>query len=127
MSHRRVGCWIGGAVGVVLLAGAGGPGCFSRDPIDITSDDPASKIPAIHRAAREQDPAAVRQLVADLESEDPAVRFYAIRALRELVSEDFGYRYWATDEQRESAVQRWQQWLADRERRQGAPAAAAAR
>lgn len=126
---RRCGGWIGAAVGLVLLAGAGGgaAGCFSRDPIDITSDDPGSKIPAIRRAAREQDQESVRQLVADLESDDPAVRFYAIRALRGLVAQDFGYHYWAPDEQREPAVQRWKQWLADRERQQAQSPAAPAR
>ena len=30
------------------------------------------------------------------------------------MSEDFGYRYWASDAEREPAVEKWKQWLAAR-------------
>ena len=93
------------------MAALAGGGCFARDPIDIRSEDPGSKIPAIRRAARQQDMRAARQLVRDLDSDDPAVRFFAIRALRGLTAEDYGYQYWADEESREPAVKQWRAWL----------------
>ncbi len=86
-------------------------GCFRRDPIVITSDDPSSKIPAIKIAARAQDTSTAPQLVKDLDSDDPAVRFYAIRGLQDLTGETFGYLYYASEEVRKLAVQRWRHWL----------------
>ena len=79
------------------------------------------KIPAYKRAVRKKDPAAVRQLVSDLESDDPAVRLYAIHALQGLTGERFGYRYYDGDERREEAVGKWRQWLAAGERATGRP------
>ena len=59
-----------------------------------------------------KDRAAARQFVADLESDDPAVRFYAISALEHMTGQRFGYRYYDDEEQRRPAVDRWKQWLA---------------
>lgn len=81
-------------------------------PIVVTDSDPTVKIPAYKRAVRKKDAAAVRQLVADLESDDPAVRLYAINALERLTGERFDYRYYDGEEQRRAAVGRWRQWLA---------------
>ena len=115
----RAGTWIAAWAAVVCgtLAHAG---CVHpRRPIVVTDPDPTVKIPAYKRAVRKKDPAAVRQLVKDLESDDPAVRLYAIHALDELTGERFGYRYYDGDEQRQEAVDRWQQWLAAGEKATG--------
>lgn len=93
-----------------------GAGCFSRDPIRLDSPDPGSKIPAIRKAVQQDDMAASAQLVNDLESDDPAVRFYAIRGLRELTGKDLGYNYYADEAKREPAVKRWNDWLASEKR-----------
>jgi hypothetical protein len=77
----------------------------------VTDPDPSVKIPAYKKAVRKHDKAAIRQLVKDLENDDPAVRLYAIHALQEMTGETFGYRYFETDEQRKPAVRKWQQWL----------------
>src|SRR4051812_36714377 len=62
-------------------------GCDSgAGPAHLNSHNPEAKIPAIHRAARQHDMAAAPQLVKDLNSEDPAVRFYAIEALHRLTN-----------------------------------------
>ena len=91
-------------------------GCTApRGPLVVTDPDPSVKIPAIKKAVRTHDRAAARQLVADLESDDPAVRFYAINGLERLTGERFGYDYYASDERRRAAVQRWQKWLAERD------------
>ena len=53
-------------------------------------------------------------LVKDLSSDDPAVRFYAIRALQKMTGGDAkGYVYYAPEDDRSAAFERWQAWLAD--------------
>ena len=97
-------------------------GCFvpgaGREPSRLSSHDPASKIPAIKRAAAADGGAAprdtetARHLVKSLESDDPAVRFYAIRGLQDLTGETFGYVWYAHDESdRRESLGRWKQWL----------------
>lgn len=101
-------------IGVTACAPAG---CTApRRPLVVTDPDPSVKIPAYKKAVRKKDRDAVRQLVADLESDDPAVRLYAVSALRRLTGENFGYRYYDGDEQRQAAVNRWRQWLEEGER-----------
>ena len=98
-----------GRVSIGLLA------CFvcgcAHGPRHVTDEDPSDKIPAIKHAVQSKDRSALPQLVKDLNSDDPAVRFYAIDALRKLCGQDFGYRYYEDDEQRKAAVVRWNNWL----------------
>ena len=75
--------------------------------------DQSGKIPAIKEAVEEHDPAAVRQLVKDLDSDDGAVRFFAIEALERLTGESFAYHYYDDEDERRPAVLRWRQWLAE--------------
>jgi hypothetical protein len=92
-------------------------GCTApRGPLVVTDPDPSVKIPAIKKAVRKRDRAAVRQLVADLDSDDPAVRFYAINGLQRITGERFGYDYYADEQKRQPAVRRWNDWLAAQER-----------
>ena len=115
----RAGTWIA-ALAALVCGTLACSGCVHpRRPVVITDPDPTIKIPAYKRAVRKKDPAAVRQLVEDLESDDPAVRFYAIHALDRLTGERFGYRYYDGAEQRQPAVGRWRQWLAAGERATG--------
>jgi DNA-binding transcriptional LysR family regulator len=79
---------------------------------ELTNPDPAGKIPAMRQAVRQQDRSGIAHLVSDLDSDDPAVRFYAITALRELTGQDLGYIYYDDDPERTSAVERWKEWLA---------------
>ena len=90
-------------------------GCFGgggRGPAVITSNDPGSKIPAIKKAADARATETAPQLVRSLESDDPAVRFFAIRALQDLTGETFGYSWYADDGKREAALKQWKSWLA---------------
>jgi hypothetical protein len=104
------------AVACGVLA-VGHAGCTApRPPLVVTNPDPSVKIPAFKKAVREKDRAAVRQLVADLDNDDPAVRLYAIDALRRMTGETFGYHYYQSDEQRGPAVEQWRRWLADEEK-----------
>src|SRR5687767_7489086 len=79
----------------VVLAVALGSGCSAppREP-DLADPDPALKIPAMKRVVKAGDRKAVAQLVKDLDSDDPAVRFYAIRTLEGLTGDRLGYVYY---------------------------------
>ena len=88
-----------------------GAGCNIGGPRSVDNADPAVKIRAMKRLVREHDVNAARKLVAELDSDDPAVRLYAIEALERLTGERFEYQYYFDEEQRKPSVERWQQWL----------------
>jgi hypothetical protein len=97
----------------VLLTGSQINGC-AAPPLDqgFDSPEPASRIYAITRAARDGDPAALAGLVQSLESDDAAVRFLAIAELkRRNGGDDLGYRAYEAPHQRMDAVERWNRWL----------------
>lgn len=100
---------------MILMLSFGVAACSPREPLDVTNPDASVKIPAMKKAVREHDISALRQLVKDLSSDDPAVRFYAIGALQRLTGKQYGYAYYDDEEQRQAAVARWQQWLAEQE------------
>jgi hypothetical protein len=79
----------------------------------VSDPDPSVKIPAIQKAVREKDRSVVPQLIKDLDSDDAAVRMYANHALQELTGQNFGFRYYDDDVEREPAVQRWKRWLSE--------------
>lgn len=106
--------WLSAAATLAALA----CGCASpKIDYAVGDTDPSVKIPAIKIAAegRARDGATVRQLVKDLDSDDAAVRFYAIEGLRRITGESFGYEYYDEEEARKPAVQKWQAWLSDRD------------
>ena len=122
MGNRVVNCQLSAtrtrAVAAVVIA-AGvlwGAGCTApRGPLVVTDPDPSVKIPAIKKAAWKHDRGAVRQMVSDLDSDDPAVRFYAINGLQRITGQRFGYDYYADEQRRQASVRRWQDWLEGRE------------
>ena len=103
----NVSRWAG--VGCALAVGLG---CQApRGPVSITSDDPDLKIQAIQRDVVKKNKADIPKMVQELSSEDAALRFYAIQALRRLTNDDFGYRFYEDEDQRQLAIGRWQSWL----------------
>jgi HEAT repeat protein len=98
---------------IMMAAGMLAGGCFAPDPISITSDSPASAIPAIKQAADRNDRTAIPRLIEDLNDPDSAIRFAAIQALEKMTGQTLGYRYYDDEVQRRPAVQRWRQWLKD--------------
>jgi hypothetical protein len=96
------------AITPALIAGCDAP---PIKPV-LTDPDPSIKIPAIELAVQRNDRSAIPVLIKSLESDDPAIRFYANNALRKLTGQDFGFLYYADDELRRPAVKRWQAWLA---------------
>ena len=87
-------------------------GCFGREKPFLKSKDPSLKIPAIKMAVSAHDLNACAELVKDLDSDDPAVRFYAIEGLQKLTGESFSYRYYDDEIARKPALARWKAWLA---------------
>lgn len=90
-----------------VVGGCGAPQSHGT----VRDDDPGLKIPAIKASVASRDLSVVAQLVKDLESDDPAVRFYAINGLQRLTGQSFGYQYYAGEDQRQPAIQKWKAWL----------------
>ena len=107
MLPRHPRLLLGGAAISALALGCAAP----RPQRAVSNPDPSGKIPAIKLSVESRDMSAVRQLVTDLESDDPAVRFYAIQGLQRLTGEEFGYQYFADEEDRRPALEQWQAWL----------------
>jgi hypothetical protein len=100
-----------------ILAGLIACGCYApRGPFKVTENDPANKIPGIKIAVEKKDLSAAKQMVRDLDSDDPAVRFYAIEGLRRLTGQTFDYKYYDDDLARQPAIQKWQAWVKEQEK-----------
>ncbi len=96
----------------IFLLIAATAGCTApKPPSVVTDDDPSVKIPAIATAVQRKDLGAAKQLVKDLDSDDAAVRFYAIQGLWRLTDQTFGYNYYDDELARLPAIKRWQEWL----------------
>ena len=90
-------------------------GCEApRGPVSVYSEDPDLQVQAIKNDAARRDPSHEAVLVRDLDDPDAAIRFYAVRALRQITANDFGYRFYDAEDGRKPAVARWRAWLAGR-------------
>jgi hypothetical protein len=87
-------------------------GCHEpTGPRTVHNRDLAVKVPAIKEAVDRHDLSVAPQLVKDLDSDDPAARFYAIQGLHRLTGQTFGYVYYDEREKRRESVNRWRKWL----------------
>ncbi len=77
--------------------------------------DPLENIPAMKESAAKGDVSAEKELVKNLGSDDPAERFYAIRALKQITGETFGYVFYDDEIKRLPALNRWNDWLKQRQ------------
>jgi hypothetical protein len=100
--------WLSG-ISAALMAYALG-GC---EPPGATEPDASTKIPAIKSATVRHDAGNIGQMVDELESDDSAVRLYAIEGLRRMTGEDLGYVYYEDEPARRPAMARWRQWLSE--------------
>jgi hypothetical protein len=98
-------------IGCGMCAGCSAP----RGPIEVSNPDPSGKIPAMKKAVREHDLKVARQLIKDLDSDDAAVRLFSIHTLQELTGKRLGYDYAHDELQRQPALKRWQEWLAQQD------------
>jgi hypothetical protein len=106
--RRRRANWLAAIALAFGVSACGGP----RGPRTVNNADLLVKIPAIKASVQAQDFSAAAQLIKDLESDDAAVRFYAIGGLQRLTGQDFGYRYYAEETERAEAIGKWKAWLA---------------
>jgi HEAT repeat protein len=102
---------------LALLTAISVSGCRSgmmaiqADRSEIQSADPAIRVRAIIHATRAKDMGAVPLIVDRLEDDDEAVRFVAIKSLKELTENDLGYCEGDPPYVRAQAVDRWRKWL----------------
>lgn len=102
------------AAGLLLAALCGTAiSCIGRDAPSIDSQDPDRLIPAIKAGVMSNNQQIIPKLVNDLESDDSAIRFYAIDGLQRLTGQDLGYVFFDDADDRKPAVQRWKEWLAE--------------
>lgn len=81
-------------------------------PRSVVNDDPAVKIPEIRKAVDRGDRSVMPQLVADLDSDDAAVRLYAIQALQRLSGASFDYDWTLADRtKRRPAIEKWKAYV----------------
>ncbi len=100
----------------ILSLGLVVAGCAAPRGRGLADDDASYKIPAIKTAVEQNDEKAIPQLILDLDSDDSAVRFYAIEGLRRLTGESFGYRFFDPVADRRMPIERWKAWQASREK-----------
>ncbi len=101
-----------GLAGVALgLAALLGAGCFPTLEPAFDSPAPAKRLDAIVDAAARDDRSTVPPLIDMLDSDDPAERMLAIRALERISGgQTFGYRYADPEWQRRESINRWVKW-----------------
>lgn len=114
---RIIVIWIGAAaVSGVWLAGCADPGSV----VGFDEADPAARLRAVRQAGREEQgdrkgAGSVRALVGMLDSDDPAERMLAIRALERRTGQTLGYDHAAEELERRAAVERWVEWCREHE------------
>lgn len=101
--------------GLLLLASLWLPACAPPPASegDFTSDNPASRLYAIHRAGTEGDRSALPGLVESLDHDDPAVRMMAAQALERITGTRMGYDPYAGAIERRKAADAWAQAIRD--------------
>ena len=98
-----------------VLVGLAQTGCRAPLPADFEAPDAGSRIRAVIATARQPTHEDLSQMVMALGSDDPALRSLAIAALERTAQDRFGYDAWAPEDQRRAAIDRWKQWLDDRQ------------
>lgn len=78
---------------------------------DIESDVPQERLMGLAASMRANDRSAAREYVEMLESQDPAVRMFAIGALERMTGETKGYDFAAPERDRAEAVGAWAAWV----------------
>src|ERR1051326_913966 len=95
-------------VAVITLASV--TACSQRQTTrqKLASSIPYDRAVGAIKVEERRDPENVAQLVGLLDDSDVAVRMYAILALERMFGTTFGFKYYAPDDERLPAVQRWQ-------------------
>lgn len=89
----------------LLLVACNPPGEVGRGGIH--APDSQTRLDHIIEAGRTGDGHAIAPLIEQLDSDDPAVRLYAITALRRITGQQMGYSPYASQATRQPAIRRW--------------------
>ncbi|XAM01412.1 HEAT repeat domain-containing protein [Phycisphaeraceae bacterium D3-23] len=102
--------WIALLLGLLLVQA----GCSqSKIAGNGRAGDAPDRIPALVRQADPLNASGqdgINTLIHALDDDDPAVRLFAVQALRERTGQSFGYRYYDSADRRRPAVRRWRDW-----------------
>ncbi|MFW6146185.1 MAG: HEAT repeat domain-containing protein [Planctomycetota bacterium] len=79
--------------------------------VRLQSEDDQVRIAAAVEAGRTGDRGAAAYLVELLADDAPAVRLFAVEALRRITGQALGYRWYADEASRRGAIGRWRRWL----------------
>ncbi|HYE03775.1 MAG TPA: HEAT repeat domain-containing protein [Phycisphaerales bacterium] len=101
---------------VAILVGLGPVGCSRPEPT-FEAPDPGTRLRALERAVASDDRRSIPNLITLLDSDDPAVRLFAVLALRDMTGTTMGYEHAAPEQERRAAADRWEAWY-----KSGAPA-----
>lgn len=103
-----------GQAGVLAALIASGGACSApARQADFASIDPSERSAAAAQAASARDASAVPDLIAMLESSDPAARMVAIAALERITGERLGFDPAGSRPDRQAAVRRWVRYAID--------------
>ncbi len=99
--------------GVALgLASAMVGGCLPSEKPGFDEPNPLRRMDAIVLASdKDADPETLARLVEQLDSQDPAARMLAIRALEKRTGQTLGYIHTDPEWKRQEAVDRWMNYL----------------
>ena len=89
-------------------------GCSTSVAPSYQDPTPEARLGAIKESARTGSEADLPHLIENLSSDDEAVRFAAIGALRRITGQTNGYRFDAPSSERSEGIARWKAWLATR-------------
>ena len=111
-AHRILGSmpFAARTITCLLLAVAGCGQSATEGGFDAAN--PAARMYATEQAARAGDTSAIERIVEQLDSDDPATRWLAIRSLEHLTGRTNGYDYTDPPAERREAINRWRDDLA---------------
>jgi len=91
-------------------------GCFGSGGSvdDFRNEDPKVRISAIKQAGREKQDSAIPHLIDRLSDSEAEVRMFAIVALKEITGLTHGYQHYDSAADRDSAIEEWRKWLAEK-------------
>jgi hypothetical protein len=102
----RTAAWTAAAACALLIS------CIPDEKAGFDEPGPSKRLEAIIQASGpDADPRSLPRLVEQLDSQDPAARMLAIRALENRTGETLGYVHTDPEWQRQEAIDRWMNYL----------------
>ncbi|WP_435010445.1 hypothetical protein P12x_001715 [Tundrisphaera lichenicola] len=104
-------------IGILLSLASSGPGCSlaPKSFRDMIHTSPIVRARAVGLEDQEPEWVAIPAMIARLGDPDRVVRLTANEELKKRTHRDFGYVAWASVEERNQAIGRWQAWWSDRQ------------